>query len=336
VIHRCSLRVRSATVAATALLIAVSASAAFGAGNQGLSSVSDLSGYWETLMQQDFQIREAGPDFVSYLGVPINSDARAAALSYSADTVEEYQRECEPWPVTYLLMGPFGFKMTSTSDPISGALQAWHVTGAIDRLPMVIWMDGRTPPNREALHTYHGFTTGVWDGDTLVTTTSHVKDGWLTRNGVPNSNQEHVTMFWTRHGDLLTITGFIHDPVYLTAPYVLSRPWRHRDSLSAAQLDDSVADNYPDLPPMNCMPEEEDPGISNGYHVASILPGENRLLMTDPQMYHIPLSAALGGAQTMYPQFRKTLKRNYTVPQGYCKTNCMGTGLAGSGGNSFF
>ncbi len=288
---------------------------------------ADLAGYWVSQMNQDYQIREDGPDYISYYGLPINDEARAAALSYSADTVSELHRQCEPWPVTYLLMGPFGFQMSSTLDPTTGAIVAYHITGAVDRMPMTIWMDGRPHPPPQGLHTYEGFTTGKWVDDTLVTTTTHIKDGWLTRNGIPNSNQETVTMYYTRHGDLLTITAFINDPVYLSATYVQSRTWRIKVNVVHAELNDAVADALPlTQPPMTCSPEEEDPGISDGYHVATVLPGQNSLMDFNPKTYHIPLEAALGGVQTLYPEFRKRLQSKYTPPAQYCKANCCGTG----------
>ena len=280
---------------------------------------ANLAGYWAVQSNQDFQIRGAGPNTADYLGIPINGDARAAALAYSADNVEELHRECEPWPVTYLLMGPFSFHVWATIDPRTAEVQAWHINGSIDRMPMTIWMDGRSAPNSAALHTYAGFTTGVWQGDTLVTTTTHIKDGYLTRNGVPNSNQETVYLFFTRHGDLLTVTGVMHDPVYLTEPYVISRIWKSNPTLDPDFGDFDPAGNL-----MNCMPEEEDPGISDGYHVATLLPGANPLLNFMPKTYGIPLNAALGGAATMYPEFNRGLQGKYLMP-GKCMSNCCGT-----------
>jgi hypothetical protein len=65
----------------------------------------NLSGAWAIEDTQDFNIRLFGPQYGDYAGIPINSAAREAALSYSADTIEELQRQCEPWSVNYLLLG---------------------------------------------------------------------------------------------------------------------------------------------------------------------------------------------------------------------------------------
>ena len=46
-----------------------------------------------------------------------------------------------------------------------------------------IWMDGRPHPQENALHTWSGFSTGQWDGDTLVVTTTHLLH-WNQKCGV--------------------------------------------------------------------------------------------------------------------------------------------------------
>ena len=50
------------------------------------------------------------------------------------------------------------------------------------RADRTIWMDGRPHPSKYAPHTWAGFTTGEWRGSTLVTTTTHLKWGWVRRN----------------------------------------------------------------------------------------------------------------------------------------------------------
>ena len=38
------------------------------------------------------------------------------------------------------------------------------------------------------MHTAMGFSTGKWDGDILVVTTTHLKEGWTRRNGLTRSD----------------------------------------------------------------------------------------------------------------------------------------------------
>ncbi len=42
-------------------------------------------------------------------------------------------------------------------------------------------------------------------------------------------------------------------------------------------------------------------------------------------MYNIPVEAVLGGAETMYPEYRRKLKDKYVAPQ-ICVRYCCGWG----------
>ena len=46
-----------------------------------------------------------------------------------------------------------------------------------------IFMDGRPHPPAWAPHTWTGFSTGEWVGNTLKITATHFKDGYLKRGG---------------------------------------------------------------------------------------------------------------------------------------------------------
>jgi hypothetical protein len=182
---------------------------------------------------------------------------------------------------------------------------------------MTIWTDGRAPPSTEALHTYSGFTTGKWEGDTLITLTTHLKDNFLERNGTPSSNQETYEMFMARHGDQMAITGVIRDPVYLSAPWVIAATLALRVD-TGATINNSV---------LYCMPAELE-AVSDGFHSATELPNAiQSLKMYQTEHYNIPLDAAMGGPQTQYPEFRKRiLSEGYKPPSAYCKIVCCDLG----------
>jgi hypothetical protein len=199
---------------------------------------------------------------------------------------------------------------------VTGKTVAWVIGPFEDRGTTHIWMDGRPHPSEYARHTQGGFTTGKWEANTLVTTTTHIKAGAIRRNGAPNSDQETLTMRWMRHGDLLTVLAIIEDPVYLTEPYMVSKTFR-------LSLDTPPA--YPTGPP--CTPAFE--GNESGADVPHNLPGKNPSVDELMRLYHIPVEAALGGSQTMYPEFRKKLKDGYVRPE-KCPANC-GIATAGSG-----
>jgi hypothetical protein len=274
----------------------------------------DLSGNWVSRQHEDWQERGPGPDVADYLGLPINDEARTRALSYSATSLSLPERQCLYYPPQYVVIGPQGLRIWSDVDPNTGAIRAWNISAAIDRGIITIWMDGRPHPPEDAPHRFSGFTTGVWEGNTLTTYTTHVKEGYLRRNGVPTSDQTTFTLYISRHGDTLTITAIIEDPVYLTEPHILNRSW---------QLDPTAA-NLTNVP-APCVPANELPGLKDEQSVPHYLPGKNPFINDFPKIYNIPLDAVLGGAETMYPEYRKKLKDLYIAPA-MCTRYCCGWG----------
>jgi hypothetical protein len=279
----------------------------------------DLSGNWISRQHEDWQDRGPGPEVVDYLGLPINDEARARALSYSTSALSLPERQCLYYPPHYVVIGPQGIRIWSDVDPNTGATRAWNISAAIDRAIITIWMDGRPHPSTDALHPFAGFTTGVWEGNTLKTYTTHVKEGYLRRNGVPTSDQTTVSMSISRHDDILTITAVIDDPVYLTEPHILSRSW---------QLDPTAL-NLTNVP-APCVPEAELADLKGEGFVPHYLPGKNPFVGDVTKMYNIPVEAVLGGAETMYPEYRKKLKDKYVAPA-MCTRYCCGWGAGGGG-----
>jgi hypothetical protein len=52
----------------------------------------------------------------------------------------------------------------------------------------------------------------------------------------------------------------------------------------------------------------EVPRLEGTGVVPHILPGKNPFVSEVTDMYHIPQEAVMGGAETMYPEYRKKLK----------------------------
>jgi len=273
----------------------------------------DLAGNWAPRLHEDWQDHSPGPEVVDYLGLPINGDARAKALSYTASVLSLPERQCLYYPPQYVVIGPQGFKIWEEADPVTGRTLAWKIGAAIDRDVVTIWMDGRPHPSANAPHPFAGFTTGVWEGDMLTTYTTHIKSGYLRRNGVPSSDQATVTEHIVRHGDILTILAVIEDPIYLTEPYIISRSW---------QLDPKT-----EIPktPAPCMPEAEVARLDGQGAIPHVLPGRNPFVDEVTKMYHIPVETVMGGAETMYPEYLKKLKDKYVAPE-KCVRYCCGWG----------
>jgi hypothetical protein len=274
----------------------------------------DLSGEWVDKYHEDWPEREPGPDIDDYTALPINAAARIKADSWEASVQTLPERQCIAHPFPYSLRGPANMKIWAEIDPISGLPVAWKMYGTFGRATHTVWMDGRPHPSKYALHTFEGFTTGVWEGDMLTTYTTHIKMGYLRRNGVPTSDQTTVTEHWVRHGDVLTAIVIVEDPVYLTEPYIRSSNW--------------VMEPHQMILSSPCEPISEvshKPGVVPHY-----LPGTNPFVNELTKLYNIPVEAARGGAETMYPEYRKKLKDKYVAPA-KCERYCCGwEGLDGT------
>jgi hypothetical protein len=87
-----------------------------------------------------------------------------------------------------------------------------------------IYTDGRSHPDDPDL-TFHGHSIGHWEGDTLVVdTVGVVPQSYLAVSeavGVPNNGGLHVV-------ERLHLAGAdeLHDDLEITAPHVLTRPWK--------------------------------------------------------------------------------------------------------------
>jgi hypothetical protein len=84
-----------------------------------------------------------------------------------------------------------------------------------------IFTDGRPSPNNDPQPWWYGYSTGHWEGDTLVVTTTRLRDGgWLDIQGSPLTDQAKVTERFTRvNYGTLQIDVTIDDPKAYTAPF---------------------------------------------------------------------------------------------------------------------
>ena len=265
----------------------------------------DLSGSWTAKNHEDAMERGAGPNPADWAGLPFNDAARAKALSFSQSTISMPERICWFQTQWHIAAGPFSLRLWSEADPLTGKTIAWIVGGWETRAPMTIWMDGRPHPSKNAPHDQTGFTTGTWNGDVLTAYTTHIKSGYMRRNGAASSDEASITTTFLRHGDMMTLTLVMEDPVYLTEPYVLTRSYMLTPTPVATAG-----------PP--CIPGDE--GVESG-RVPHYLPGKNPYVDEMTKVYNIPREAAMGGAQTMYPEFRDKIKEKFTIPPP-CKRNC--------------
>ena len=258
--------------------------------------------------EEDSTERADGPALVDYLGLPLNDEGRARALAYDSALLGVPEHVCMRHPSQYSYWGPARLRVAAQFDANLDVV-SYTVGGTFRRADRTIWMDGRPHPSKYAPHTWAGFTTGEWRGGVLVTTTTHLKWGWIRRNGVPSSDQATVVTYYTRNENVLTITWIVSDPLYLTEPYIKSADFIAAPrSVTTASADVEPADRTND-PFIQCFPREEIARPEHHY-VPHYLPGENPFVGEVAQKLGVPAEATLGGAETAYPEYRDILGRN--------------------------
>jgi glyoxylase-like metal-dependent hydrolase (beta-lactamase superfamily II) len=278
---------------------------------QGTLTAFDIVGNWVAAgggptfaggagFQEDHPERQSGPTLVDYAGIPLNDAGRARALSYNSSLLTVPEHQCMPHPSMYSYWGP-GAPQISTEVDRNLAIVAYHVGGMFRRADRTIWMDGRPHPPEYAPHTWAGFTTGRWEGTTLVTDTTHLKWGWIRRNGVATSDLTTVRTLYQRHQDVLTITVIVTDPLYLTEPYVKTIDFIPALRLQTAQAGVRPEDTGGRGPFTPCYPTEE--VLHAAHDVPHYLPWANPFLKEEEERWHLPAGATLGGAETALPEY---------------------------------
>jgi hypothetical protein len=260
------------------------------------SAQFDLTGSYNALFHEDQPERIPGPLLGDYLGLPINDSARAFAEAWDASRLTVPEHQCRAHSSPYILRGPLNMRIWDERDPETQQIVAMHIDISNFQQRRTVWMDGRAHPSPLAEHTWMGFSTGRWDGDTLVVTTTHVKQMWHRRNGVPQSDRVTLTERFTLHGPVMTHVTILEDPVYLTEPLVkTTNMLRNPRPLAPQQL----------LYPCTAVVELADQPRGAVPH---FLPGENPFLREFGAEYNLPEEATLGGAATMYPEFQERLR----------------------------
>jgi hypothetical protein len=255
------------------------------------SAQVDFSGEWAPRFWEDQLERVPGPELGDFLGIPISDAARMRAETWDASiqTLPEWQ--CRPHSADYIWRGPSNLRIWKEVDPVSRETTAFHAEWlrSVDR---TVYLDGRPHPPPDALHTWAGFSTAKWVGDILEVTVTHLKEGYLRRNGLPRSDKATLKEYWMRNGDYLTVAAIVHDPVYLTEPFIRTTDYE----LNLRQQ----------VPPYPCnVIQEVDREKGTVPH---LLPGTNPFLLEFAMKHGIPAEATRGGAATMYPDFRLKMK----------------------------
>ncbi len=271
------------------------------------SAQVDIAGSWGVRYHEDIWHRQAGPEIGDYTGVPINDDARQMANTFAASIWSQRGFQCRPHQAPYAMRGPANLRITKHTETPSERLVAYEIYGTFGGGQRMIWMDGRPHPSEYARHSWMGFSTGKWDGDMLTVYTTHLKKGYIQRNGIDSSDQTTMTEHFFRygdHGEYLTLVSIVNDPVYLAEPFVRSTDWALSTNMST---NPNARGGSGECGTAETVDEVANAGKD---YVPHFLPGTNDDQLHEvSKKYNIPFEATQGGPETTYPEYQIKLKQ---------------------------
>jgi hypothetical protein len=192
----------------------------------------DITGYWVSLVNEDWRYRMATPPKGDYAGVPLNGAGRQAADAWDPAKDEAAGESCRAYGAAAVMRQPGRLHIEWTGDDaISIETDAGTqmravafrnprgTAGSWQGVSVASWDRG------DSLMARGGFFPGaVARGGSLKVVTTNMKAGYLRKNGVPYSADAVMTEYFDRFdlpdGDaLLVVSTEVVDPAYLVTPF---------------------------------------------------------------------------------------------------------------------
>ncbi len=260
-----------------------------------LAQEINFSGDWSAIFHEDGAERAGGgPVIGDFTGLPLNEAAVMRSRSWNASIISVVPEfNCRQHGADYSMRGLAHMRVERVIDPRSQEVIAFKTRMGFHNMVRTIWLDGREHPSADAPHTWQGFSTATFENGMMVVNTTHLKESYTRRNGIPASSERTFTEYWYLHENILTVVTVVDDPVFYTEPLLRSQNWVLNPALRITMN--------------NCEYVIEVPVTDENQLVPHYLPGENPYLQEVAETYHLPVEGIQGGAETMYPEFRLQL-----------------------------
>jgi hypothetical protein len=197
----------------------------------------DLTGYWVSLVTDDWRWRMVTPPKGDVLYLPVNAEGRRVAEQWDPARDQAAGEQCRAYGAGALMHLP-GRLHVSWQDDRTLVVEADAGTQT-----RVLHFGGDASSN--AAPSWQGYSIAQWEMDgagaggrrgrpsnvkpvhgSLKTVTTHLRSGYFRRNGVPYSESAVLTEYWTtltdEGVDYLVVTNILEDPRFLAQPYVRS------------------------------------------------------------------------------------------------------------------
>ena len=198
------------------------------------SGEGDLNGLWQAPYT---------PNLAEAYGKELPFTPYGAERWAKVDTANDPTGFCLPVGPARGIQAPFPFVIAQSAGLVAILFEYQHTY-------RLIYTDGRQPP--ADIHDYPewmGFSTGRWEGTTLVVDTIAVDDRtWLDTAGHEHSAQLRLTERFTRVNDhSLEWAVTFTDPVFFTQPWTVTRTLT-RGKPGDRLLSYSCEENNKDIP----------------------------------------------------------------------------------------
>ena len=211
------------------------------------AALIDLTGYWVSLVTEDWRYRQFTPPKGDYTSVPVTPAARKIADAWDAARDEAAGEQCKAYGAAGLMRVPTRLHITwqddvtlkieadaGTQTRVLGFGKPAGTAGDRQGVSAASWDFPRTAfPGRGG-----GLPGGPSaQGGSLKVVTTKMRPGYLRKNGIPHSENAVLTEYFDRldvpGGDaLLIVVSELVDQEYLTTPYWTSTHFKRQSDAS--------------------------------------------------------------------------------------------------------
>ena len=218
-----------------------------GPGNQRPQSARgaapfDPTGYWSSLVTQNWRLRMVPPARGDYIGIPISAAGKRAADTWDQAKDEASGNQCKAYGAPGLMNLPTHLRIAWQDD---NTLRVDTDYGTQTRLLHF----GAWAPTEPRKRSWQGSSVALWasrrggrggpaSARYLRITTTDLLSGYLRKNGIPYGENaslvEYVDLFREPDGGALIVwTAVVEDAVNLETPYIISSQFKKQPDGSA-------------------------------------------------------------------------------------------------------
>jgi hypothetical protein len=214
-------------------------SAAPPTGKQG--ALIDLTGYWVSIVDEDWRWRMVTPPKGDFASVPLNAEGRRVGNLWDPAKDVSEGNQCKAYGAAGLMRLPTRLHITWADnttlqvDSDAGTQRRlFHFDGSKWKAGEPQWQGDsvaswvRQYQSRGFAPPFGGPVTGM--GGALKVVTTHMRAGYLRKNGVPYSADAALTEYFDRvefEGvDYLILTSIVDDPEYLSDTFITSEQFK--------------------------------------------------------------------------------------------------------------